>query len=70
MTHEDGSLNSVLEDLDGDSSSAIDKELLGRVAAKRAVRISRHDRDYAALTTDIAQICLKPRTHVSICALS
>lgn len=68
MTHEDGSLNAVLEDLDGDSLSAANKELLDRVIAKRATRISRHDADYAELTTNIAQICLKPRTHVSLCS--
>jgi hypothetical protein len=69
LTHEDNSLDSVLAELEKDALSIADRELLKRVVTKRAARISRHDADYATLTANIAQVCLKPRTHVSICIL-
>ncbi|KAG9123719.1 hypothetical protein FRC07_014176 [Ceratobasidium sp. 392] len=63
LTHEDNRLNEVLADLERVLLPSIDTALLKTATAKRAARILRHDAEYAALTNDIAQVCLKPRTH-------
>ncbi|KAG8722752.1 hypothetical protein FRC08_010362 [Ceratobasidium sp. 394] len=63
LAHEDNRLNKVLEELESSILPSIDRALLKAATAKRAARISRHNADYAALTNDIAQVCLKPRTH-------
>ncbi|KAG8770133.1 hypothetical protein FRC12_004487 [Ceratobasidium sp. 428] len=63
LAHEDSHLNAVLEDLERRALPSTDKALLKTATAKRATRISRHNADYTTLTNEIAQVCLKPRTH-------
>ncbi|CEL52206.1 Proteasome activator complex subunit 4 OS=Xenopus laevis GN=psme4 PE=2 SV=1 [Rhizoctonia solani AG-1 IB] len=63
LTHDDSSLSSILQDLQEIGFSPADEQLLTRVMTKRNNRISRYNDDYATMTKEIAQVCLKPRTH-------
>ncbi|QRW00399.1 proteasome activator complex subunit 4 [Ceratobasidium sp. AG-Ba] len=63
LTCDNNRLNVILEDLEKDFFSDADRALLAIAEAKRAARIERHNLEYVALTNDIAQVCLKPRTH-------
>ncbi|KAG8737973.1 hypothetical protein FRC10_007440 [Ceratobasidium sp. 414] len=63
LAHEDSRLDGILEELENNLLPSNDRALLKTATAKRAARISRHNADYATLTNEIAQVCLKPRTH-------
>ncbi|KAF8758973.1 hypothetical protein RHS01_02837 [Rhizoctonia solani] len=63
LTHDDSSLDGILKDLESVGFSPADEQLLNRVMTKRSSRISKYDADYSTMTKEIAQVCLKPRTH-------
>ncbi|CAE6462385.1 unnamed protein product [Rhizoctonia solani] len=63
LTRDDNSLDGILKVLEGAGLSPVDQQLLSRVLAKRSKRVSKCNADYASMTREIAQVCLKPRTH-------